>query len=1071
MPALPLIRTSGVHGTAILWKDNIDHCIEPVMEGGDRICAIKINSKQQPLLLLNTYMSTQGCLNSSYDQVLTEVEAIITRHGECIPIWTGDINASICRERPTSNDAKFSTFCKENKLQVSAHMPRTPTFHHTNGQGGTSCIDLFIQRTGEEPISNIFTRKREALNTGDHDPVIATVRVRLCPPPDPKLPGEPGKKPPRRVRWDKMDKVQYRDATHIQLTALLSNIDGLPTAIITQRLNKILTNCATQACPPPPQRKRTTKFRWCAKFKPLANDVRQAYREYRTPGLKIDQLNIRLTKLKAAKRILRKAQRQSAAKRRVDINSAIINACHRNDRQEVYKLMKRQRKPQDQRTTIDFGEHTTNSHAESWARYYADLATPQDDHTFDADHRQYLEVNYLLQSLTADSIPIPPIDINTVQKHIKFLKNNKAPDIHGIASEHVKLASTVIANIIQHLINDALTNGHLPDIYKIGLLNPVPKKAKSRKMKTNYRRITITSIIGKVVELHLMTHSRPPLDRNQSMAQFGFTHGCSPVLAAVVLTEVIAEARDNNQQLIVSFMDTSKAFDVVSHKALLNSLHQQDISGVLWKAYESMYSNIKSVVKWQDELSDPFSEQQGIRQGGSSSADKYKAGKNRLLERLEYQRIHNISHINTGAVMVADDLALMSTSPYDMQVGLSIAQHDAAREQYKFNTDKTKYIIINPKQPITLELNGKPLGNSTKETHLGIVRNSSCTNMDTINDRIKKCRGQIFDLLNAGYRGYNGAGPQVTVMQYTTCIMSTLLYGLDALVLSKDEIKLLSDFHRQNLRCIQHLPKATAIAAIHLLTGVLPIEAIMDTRTLTLFRSAIDDSTECPPLVYTRKLIAHQITMKDNNSTSWAVHVRKLLAKYSLPPASNLLAKTPSKKMWKDAVKKAVYKHWTSELCEDALTKSTLSNLNLEMCQVNRIHPTWLNLSSPLAVKQATIRTLLLVQRYPLTSSPTAGTKRCDTCPLCHSEPETLTHFILHCQSLSPVRLKFLIPILEMCRSNHLSIDPNHLIKIILDSTHLPFASPEHDERCRKYIFTLHNERSIMLGGEPQYKC
>ena len=86
------------------------------------------------------------------------------------------------------------------------------------------------------------------------------------------------------------------------------------------------------------------------------------------------------------------------------------------------------------------------------------------------------------------------------------------------------------------------------------------KKGKSQKLLNNYRRITITSIIGKVIELHMLSHSRPILDPIQSPHQFGFSKGCSPIYAALLLTEIMAEASDLNQHLYITLLDTSKAF-------------------------------------------------------------------------------------------------------------------------------------------------------------------------------------------------------------------------------------------------------------------------------------------------------------------------------------------------------------------------------------------------------------------------------------------------------------------------------------------------------------------------------
>ena len=53
-------------------------------------------------------------------------------------------------------------------------------------------------------------------------------------------------------------------------------------------------------------------------------------------------------------------------------------------------------------------------------------------------------------------------------------------------------------------------------------------------------------------------------------------------------------------------LDTSKAFDVVSHKGMLNVLHQQGITGQLCKLQVCMYTNINSVVKWKETTVHPY---------------------------------------------------------------------------------------------------------------------------------------------------------------------------------------------------------------------------------------------------------------------------------------------------------------------------------------------------------------------------------------------------------------------------------------------------------------------------------
>ena len=777
-------------------------------------------------------------------------------------------------------------------------------------------------------------------------------------------------------------------------------------------------------------------------------------------------------KYRAAKKILRKAQRQAHAVRRQDINTALITSCQSNNRDDFYRLVKRQRAIPRKKASINFGKHKDlESDANSWANYFKDLATPKDDPSFDSEHERYLRTNYLLQALTVENNTLPLVSKNQIIKLINSLKSRKAPDIYGISSEHLKNASPIIYDIILHLINSCIKKGIIPDSFKLGSICPVPKKGKSQKLPTNYRRITITSIVGKVIELHMVNIARAILDPMQSPYQFGFSKGCSPIYAALLLTEVVAEARDNKNELIIVLMDTSKAFDVVSHTGMLNAMYTQGVSGSLWSLFNSMYTNIRSSVKWEDTISEPFAELQGIRQGGSSSADNYKAGKNNLLQLLHESSETRMGHLHLGAVMVADDLALLSSNRCDMQSSLSTAEHDAARERYKYNTDKTKVIPVNCNTEPALKLYNQQLGISCQEAHLGILRNQTGSNKETIAARIHSARKTVMSLLGAGMCGYNGSGPYIGRELYKTYVLPVLLYGLEALVLNDDEVRVLETYHRQNLRCIQHLPRSTANSAVHLLIGIPPIEALIDIRALSMLRNILIVDHPSPLTLFMRDFMVRQLAMKDNPSCSWAGRMRLLTEKYGLPSVGTLLEETPSKEEWKKLIQDVVMQSWTTKLQEDTKSKTSLSLLDTEGCCADQMHPVWADIENPLTVRKAVVKAMLLVQRYPVTTCKTAGSRMCELCPMCQCEPESMMHFILHCPNLAATRANYLPKILEHCRALQLSIDPPELLRYIIDSNHPDVRGiPDYEALTRNYIFKLHNMQSIMLGGESTYR-
>ena len=1008
-------------------------------------------------------MPTQGCTKDDYEEMLDEVYEVITKYPECVLIWTGDINADPGRSNLHTNDKKFIKFCNENKLCIAKSMPEKPTFYHFN-KTSTSRIDLFIHRNSENPISSIEVHTRQPLNTSPHDSITAMVPAIL---PSVTAKHKVTTSTAPRVKWEKVDRSKYIEATEVQLKGLQDVMEDMPAHLITVRLNEILTRCATLSCPPPPKRRRKTRFRWSAGFKNLADNAMSAYHDYR----KSKDDREKLAKLRAAKKVLRKAQRQASAKRREDIKTAIITSCKTGDKKEFYRLVKKQKNSGKKVAHIDFGDHTAESETNSWAKYFSNLATPADDETFDEDYNTLLDVNYLLQSLTASNEPLPAVSEDDVRKITGQLKNGKSPDVYGISSEHIKLAAETCISILTYLTNNALTTGKLPDNYKLGSVCPVPKKAKSPKLPTNYRSITITSIVGKVIEIHMVNITRSILNPQQNPCQFGFTAGNSPIYAALILTEVMAEAVDEHVPLYIALMDTSKAFDVVDHRGMLNALHLQGVQGQLWKLYESLYTNIESTVKWKNETSHPFKEQQGIRQGGSSSADIYKCGKNRLLNDLLSAPCNHIGHIPVGAIMVADDLMLNSKCTYKLQTNLRMSERDAARERYKFNVDKTKIIPMNCNSQPNLILNKKPLGCSDKEPHLGITRNNTNSNGDTICSRVMNARRSLYSLLGAGFSGLNGIGPDISVQGYETYVAPILLYGLEAVVLSETDTKALTTFHRKVLRRLQYLPESTAIAELHLLSGSLPIKAMIHKKALSLLRNIIAADTKSPPALYMRDLIIRQLAMTDPNSASWTAYIRRIIREYNLPCPESLITNPPTKIQWKKTITRAIHDKWTEKLKEEAATKSSLAYLNVKRCSTSKMHPVWLKLESTLDVRKASVKAKLLVQRYPLATSRTAGPHRTDVCPLCKKDPETMTHFLLHCPVSNGVRGPYIHRILNTCRNYRIPIDEDSLTRIILDSNYLPMEDLDHEATCRNLTYKLHNLRTIYLGGVSRYKA
>jgi len=624
----------------------------------------------------------------------------------------------------------------------------------------------------------------------------------------------------------------------------------------------------------------------------------------------------------------------------------------------------------------------------------------------------------------------------------------------------------IILRILTLLTNEALCSGKLLPQYKLGVLTPVPKKGKDLSVPDSYRRITICSILGKVVEKEIAKQLREVVDPKQSSQQYGFTMGRSPTTCAFIITEAIAEARNKDETLYLAFLDVKKAFDTVSHIPMLLSLQQHMVTGNLWNILNDMYKGVRSQVKLHGRLSEEFPEKQGIRQGGLTSTDLYKVKSNQMLDLLSSHPLaYRIGTVCVGAPTTADDTTLITSSQTGVKVLMGIAEHDARIHQYSFSVQKTKLMIVNPKDsmPPEVKLNCQPVATTERERHLGIERVTSNSAKVTIDTRIKEARRALYSLAGAGLHGLNGVGPKVSIHMFNIYVYPILTYGLESLILDAEHYKTLESFYKSVLRKIQHLPESTATPAIYILLGCIPLQGLLHIKLLTFYVSILQnsESVEC-------EIVKRQLAMKELSAESWVNQVRRVLSKYNLPSAYKLLLSPPEKSTWKSQVTKTVASHWLDELCLQAASMKTLSFVNLENIAYGCVAEVWMHSTDPVDARMATIKTRLLVQRYPLGYSYSAGAKRTLKCALCEGEVESVEHFLLVCPSLAKSRKRYLDKLTYLAAKHQVSMpnDNDGIVRFILTPALYVNSgvAPLIEQASRRLVYRLHCTRSSLLG-------
>ena len=85
--------------------------------------------------------------------------------------------------------------------------------------------------------------------------------------------------------------------------------------------------------------------------------------------------------------------------------------------------------------------------------------------------------------------------------------------------------------------------------------------------------------------------------------QFGFLQGRSTLQQLILFTKKLLNDINNKNEVDVIYMDFKKAFDSVSHNALLSKLQALGVSGRLWFWLETYLKTHIQCVRIRDNLS------------------------------------------------------------------------------------------------------------------------------------------------------------------------------------------------------------------------------------------------------------------------------------------------------------------------------------------------------------------------------------------------------------------------------------------------------------------------------------
>ena len=226
------------------------------------------------------------------------------------------------------------------------------------------------------------------------------------------------------------------------------------------------------------------------------------------------------------------------------------------------------------------------------------------------------ELKQFCESKNSEPLNIPYLSVYEVYNSLLKLKQSKSRGMDGIDGKILKIAAPIISDSLTYIYNKCLEKNIFPKAFKIAKVVPLHKSG-SKNDPTNYRPISLLSVLSKPLEKHLNYHILSHLNKNhfihQCQSGFRKNHSCHTALINIMdswLTNI-----NRNEFTGVLYADFKKAFDMIDHNLLLKKLVCYNFSQNALKMIKSFLSDRRQLVLLDNHYSETLPINYGVPQG------------------------------------------------------------------------------------------------------------------------------------------------------------------------------------------------------------------------------------------------------------------------------------------------------------------------------------------------------------------------------------------------------------------------------------------------------------------------
>ncbi|KAJ8018214.1 hypothetical protein HOLleu_43920 [Holothuria leucospilota] len=207
-----------------------------------------------------------------------------------------------------------------------------------------------------------------------------------------------------------------------------------------------------------------------------------------------------------------------------------------------------------------------------------------------------------------------PFSIDEVFSALKTTSKNKAPGIDGLPYEFFHNFFDLIGTDLLEVYNDVFERGCLTSSQQVAVISLIAKKGDILSTK-NWRPISLLNADYKILSKVLQTRLAKVMPGIVNVFQTCAVPGRTIHNNLILIRDIIDYTQLKNTGCCLLSVDQEKAFDKVDWSFLFKVLCKLGFGGNFVKWISILYTDIKSRLLINGELSDPICISRGVRQG------------------------------------------------------------------------------------------------------------------------------------------------------------------------------------------------------------------------------------------------------------------------------------------------------------------------------------------------------------------------------------------------------------------------------------------------------------------------